>query len=299
MTWKGRTSAVGGSAALPVVTITDSMRCRIAHLAVCPKARRLINLIYGPKNERENLDDYNLRVGQLWAEVADQFGNAAAWMPESSVEYYSLFDNIDTTVAPPQPGLDVATIKNTWMTIRTEWSRLVNALYSPTGASGTAGDVLYKNAYENFICGTRMQFNNKPVTMYVFMLWISSGTTLPQWCNRTLNPKAQLRVGVDGDAPSFMSPDKSKGTASTGSTPPSAPALDKLVSLLQSRWEGKGTAELPTDPEAVRALRMTHVQTQLTALYAAKSMNERGGKCTSGIDAAIDRLNAKLVELVE
>jgi hypothetical protein len=292
----GRTSAVAASSDLPTVAITDSMRCRIAHLAVCPRAATIINLVYGAKNDRESLDDYQLRVAQVWGEVASQFINAPTWQPTSEIEYYNTFAGFDTTASPPAPGLDVATIKATWMSLRTDWSRLVNAICSPTGASGTAGDNLFKCAWENFINGTRLTFQNKPVTMYVFMLWWTMGKNLPQWCRRTLNDKAQLRMGGVLDTSSFTSPGKGTGRAET--PPAGGAALDKLVSILQTRWESK-VEDQPMAQETAIAGRMTSIQTQLNALHAARTLNVAAGKCTAALDAAIDKVTAKLVAICE
>jgi hypothetical protein len=295
----GRTSAVAASSDLPTVTITDSMRCRIAHLAVCPRAATMINLVYGSKNDRETLDDYQHRVGQLWAEVASQFINAQNWQPTSEIEHYNTFTGFDTTASPPAPGLDVATIKATWMSLRTDWSRLVNAICSPTGASGTAGDNLFKGAWDNFINGTRLTFQNKAVTMYVFMLWWTMGKTLPQWCRRTLNDKAQLRMGGLLDTSAFTSPDKSgKGNGRAETPPPGGAALENLVSMLQKRWEPK-VEVTPMNPETAIAERMISVQTQLNALHAARALNVAAEKCTAVLDAAIDRVEAKLVAILE
>ena len=138
---------------LPKVLITDANRCRISHLAVCPRARVILNLIYGAKGEREAVDDFNLRVSQLWQDVANTFVNNQSWQPHSDVEYYDLFKELDTTVPPAEPGLDVQTIKDTWMAVRTDWSRLFGAVFGQTGASSTAGDQLFDTAYKNFICG--------------------------------------------------------------------------------------------------------------------------------------------------
>ncbi len=300
MKWKGRTQAIGSCADLPNVTITESMRCRIAHLAVCPKARMNLNLIYGPKNEREDLDDYNLRVGQLWQEIAAQFVNATAWQPTSSVEYFNVFNELDPSAAPPMPGLDVETIKDVWHALRTDFSRLMNALYSPTGASNTAGDQFFKLAWDNFINGTRLSFQNKKVTMYVFMLWFAAETQLPQWCRRTLNPKAQLRYGEAGDnvPTTFMSPGKAAG--GRPETPPAHPALEKLFTLLQAKWEKpQSISTPPADVEMARAQRMGSIQTQLNALHDARKVNNGAGKCTAAIDAAIDKLTTKLLENIE
>lgn len=292
MTWKGRTTAVASAGDLPTVTITDSMRCRIAHLAVCPKASLLVNLIYGPKNDRETLDDYNLRVAQLWNEVASQFVNAQSWQPSSSIEYYSVFAGLDTTLSPPTPGLDVPTIKTTWQSLRTDFSRLLNAITSPTGASGTAGENIFTCAWENFINGTRLTFVSKPITMYVFMLWFNSGNSLPQWCRRTLSEKAQLRMGATLDLSSFTSPGKGKGDGRP-ETPPSAGALDKLLSILQKRWEPK---EEPPNPAIEVAARVSCIQVQLNALHAARVLNVAAGLCNVNLDVAINKITAKLVE---
>ena len=300
----GRTSAVAAaSGALPTVTITDSMRCRIAHLAVCPRAGTLINLVYGPKTDRENLDDYQFRTAQLWTEIATLFVNEPNWMPTSDVEYFNTFSGFDSTGSPPPPGLDVATIKNTWQSLRTDWSRLVNAICAPTGASGTAGDMLYKVAWENFINGTKLSFANKPVTMYVFMLWWTHGKNLPQWCRRTLNDKAQLRMGGVLDTSSFMSPEKNGKGSSRAETPPAVTAggsLEKLVAMLQTRWETKVEDQPTSMPQETEvAARMTALQSQLNALHAARTLNIAAGKCSAALDTAIDNVTAKLVATCE
>jgi hypothetical protein len=279
------------------------MRCRIAHLAVCPRARSIINLIYGPKNDRENLDDFNQRVSQLWQEVAGQFVNAREWQPTSTVEYFNVFNDLDPTEAPPAPGLDVETLKVVWHQLRTDFSRLMNALYSPTGASNTAGDAFFKIAWENFINGTKMSFQNKRVTMYTFMLWFAANTHLPQWCKRTLNPKAQLRYGetTEGMTPTMWSPGKGGGRAET--PPAGAASLEKLLNLLQARWEPKeeeqATPKAAADVESARAVRMGNIQTQMNALHDARKVNVEAGKSTENIDAAIDKLTVKLLANVE
>lgn len=292
----GRTSAVAASSDLPTVTITDAMRCRIAHLAACPKACTLINLVYGSKNDRESLDDYNLRVTQLWVEVASLFVNNAAWQPSSSIEYYNTFAGLDPTVCPPSPGLDIPTIKSTWMSLRTDWSRLFNAIVSPTGASGTAGENLFKCAWENFINGNKMTFPNKPVTMYVFMLWFSMGKELPQWCRRTLNEKSQLRMGVPFDKSSLTSP-KGNDRADRPETPPAG--LDKLVAILQKKWDTPKEEDTATMQETAIAGRMTSIQSQLNALHAARTLNLAAGISTAALEDAIGKVTAKLVCICE
>jgi hypothetical protein len=262
----------------------------------------LVNLIYGQKTDRETLDDYTQRVNQLWQEIAAQFVNASSWMPTSQVEYFNVFNDLDPTAAPPLPGLDVETIKDLWMGLRTDFSRLMNALHSPTGASNTAGDALFKTAWENFINGTRMSFQNKKVTMYVFMLWFAADTNLPQWCRRTLNPKAQLRYGETAEnlPTTFLSPGKGGGRVET--PPPGAAALDKLLILLQAKWEKaeqQVTATAPEDVEIGRARFMSSIQIQLNALHDARKVNVGYEKSTATIDVAIDKLTAKLCGTIE
>jgi hypothetical protein len=267
--------------------------------------RSIVNLVYGPKNERENLDDHHQRVAQLWQEIAGQFVNASARQPTSSVEYFNVFNDLDPTEAPPLPGLDVETLKDVWHGLRTDFSRLMNALYSPTGASNTAGDQFFKIAWENFINGTKMTFQNKKVTMYVFMLWFAAETHLPQWCRRTLNPKAQLRYGETGETfpNTFMSPGKTSGGGRPETPPGTASALDNLFNLLQAKWEVKAEKQevltAPADVEKSRAIVMSNIQTQLNALYDARKVNVGAGKCTSTIDLAIDKLTAKLVASID
>lgn len=283
---------------LPKVLITDAMRCRISHLAVCSKARVLLNLIYGPKGDREGVDDYNLRVSQLWIEVANSFVNSESWMPTSEVEYYDLFRELDTTTPPAAPGLDIQTIKDTWMSIRTDWSRLFTAVFGQTGASVTAGDQLYDTAYKNFICGTRMTFTHKLVAQYVFILWHSSFVELPQWCNRTLAPEGMLRAGVGGTtlgAPGFTSPDKGKN-GGKASSPGSIPALDKLLEAFTKKMEREEITKSDCQ-ESVKAERMDAIQKQLAIIYAARKLvdDESQGSVYASYTSAIEKLNTKLL----
>ena len=130
------------------------------------------------------------------------------------------------------------------------------------------------------------------ITMYVFMLWFNSGNSLPQWCRRTLSDKAQLRMGATLDLSSFTSPGKGKGDGRP-ETPPSAGALDKLLSILQKRWEPK---EEPPNPANEVAARVSCIQVQLNALHAARVLNVAAGLCNVNLDVAINKITAKLVE---
>jgi hypothetical protein len=135
--------------------------------------------------------------------------------------------------------------------------------------------------------------------MYVFMLWWTMGKNLPQWCRRTLNDKAQLRMGGVLDTSAFTSPEKSgKGIGRAETPPAGGAALEKLVSILQTKWEAKVEVP-PMNPETVLAERMTSVQTQLNALHAARALNVAAEKCTATLDAAIDKVTAKLVAICE
>ena len=144
-TWKGRSTqmAVHGAAS---IVVTESHRCRIAHLAVDTKAKMLINLIYGSKAERSDIEDNELRVAQLWTEVANEFVNAQSWTPFENMSLgtsSSIYSDIDVSACPANPGLDAATIKEIWMELRTDWSRLNVAITSKTGASVMATGSVY------------------------------------------------------------------------------------------------------------------------------------------------------------
>lgn len=287
---------------LPKVIITDANRCRISHLAVCPKARVVLNLIYGPKGDREHVDDYNLRVSQLWHGVALDFVNNQNWQPHSEVEYYDLFKTMDTTVPPSAPGLDIQTIKDTWMSIRTDWSRLFGALFGQTGASSTAGDQLYDTAYKNFICGTRMTFTHKVVAQYVFMLWHTQFVCLPQWCNRTLAPQAMLRAGVGEDNPSFTSPEKSgktNGRPASPAVPGNNSGLEKLIEVITKKMEADNVVT-SNDPTHKKLEQMAGIQKQLEVLYAARKgasdAEFRDDAAIEKFTIAIQTLNAKLLD---
>jgi hypothetical protein len=281
------------------------MRCRISHLALCPRARIILNLIYGPKSDRESVDDYNLRVAQLWNEMATQFVNSDTWLPSSAVEYYEIFKDLDTTVPPAAPGLDVQTIKETWHSVRTDWSRLFTAVFGQTGASTTAGEQLYDTAYKNFINGSRMHFTHKVVAMYVFMLWHENFTAIPQWCNRTLAPNAMLRAGV-GDTSirdaSFTSPDSKGKTNGRPQSPATLEggALDKLLQVVIKKIEAETRpAGLAASEATAKTERMAAIQKQLEVLHSAKKSanfdDTRDTDLITKYTTAIDNLNKKLL----
>ena len=100
-----------------------------------------------------------------------------------------------------------------------------------------------------------------------------------------------------------MSPAKT-GTAGRPETPPGSAALEKLLELLQTKWQTKAEKQAsptiaPADVEKDRAIRMSNIQTQLNALYDARKVNVGAGKDTSAIDVAIDTLTVKLIGSIE
>jgi hypothetical protein len=238
VTWKGRSTqlAIHGDAS---IVVTESHRCRIAHLAVDPQSKLLINLIYCGKNERSDLDDSEMRVTQLWAEVARDFVNAQSWIPYADTAL-PIYSDIDVTACPASPGLDGATIKEIWMALRTDWSRLQVAIKSKTGASVMATGSIYDNVWNHFVCGAKMVFAHKVTTMYCFELWdkCNRSAGLPQWCNRTLPTGTAVSAGVGSSSESLSTP-QSKATTQhkdgkEGKETPQTDHSARLCSLLET-----------------------------------------------------------------
>lgn len=236
--------------------------------------------------------------------MASQFVNSDTWLPSSAVEYYEIFKDLDTTVPPAAPGLDVQTIKETWHSVRTDWSRLFTAVFGQTGASSTAGDQLYDTAYKNFINGTRMHFTHKVVAMYVFMLWHENFAAIPQWCNRTLAPNAMLRAGV-GDTSirdaSFTSPDSKGKTNGRPQSPATLDggALEKLLQVVIKKIE-KETGGPAASEATAKSERMAAIQKQLEVVHAARKSSNfddtRDEHLIKKYTTAIDNLNKQLLK---
>jgi hypothetical protein len=224
--------------------------------------------------------------------------NTSSWMPQSDVEYFNIFAGIDTAIPPPPPGLDVVTIKAIWMQIRTDWSRLVNALFSATGASTTSCQEIHRIVYEKFICGSRLSFVHKIPTMYVFMLWFQTKQWLPPCCIRILTESAALNFGLCACRESNGSPKKGRGPVSSRQDPQTDhnASLDSLVRLLTSKFQGN--AMQTSDFETVRTAQMTNVEAQLRTLHAARAASAAIGKDTCKMDDAIEKMNEKLLDLV-
>jgi hypothetical protein len=268
VTWKGRSTqmAIHGVAS---IVVTESHRCRIAHLASDPKAKLLISLIYGPKADRSDVEDHDLRVTQLWTEVASEFVNAASWTPYADMAL-QIYSDIDVTMCPAPPGLDAATIKEIWMTLRTDWSRIQVAINSKTGASVLATGSVYDNVWNHFINGQKMVFAHKISAMYCFELWdvTNRQSGLPQWCNRTLPAGSGVSAGVeigDSSMSSISSTPKSKsGThvKEKGETThvDSAARLCSLVETLvqSSNIAGSAVRKFEVLGAELRALQTAH-----------------------------------------
>jgi hypothetical protein len=284
VTWKGRSTqmAIHGEAS---IVVTESHRCRIAHLASDPKAKLLISLIYGPKPDRTDVEDHDLRVAQLWNEVANDFVNAASWTPFADMAL-NIYSDIDVTVCPAPPGLDAATIKEIWMSLRTDWSRIQVSIKSKTGASVLATGSVYDNVWNHFVNGHKMVFAHKISTMYCFELWDATNrqSGLPQWCNRTLPAGSAVSAGVsDASTSSISTTPNSKPGKEKGETPQDSAA--RLVGLVETFMQSFGTAgneeskKFDTIGAELRAL-----QTALTVIPEGDDMKgqvvERIKTCT-------------------
>lgn len=235
VTWKGRSTQMAfiGSAA---ITVTASHKCRIAHLAADPNAKLLIGLIYGAKDDRMDVEAHELRVTQLWREVAASFVNSPSWVPSEDMVLEHVYSAIDTTECPPSPGLEWHTVKELWMELRTDWSRLRTSTRSKTGASVLATGSLYDNVWKHFVCGNKMNFSCKVTAMYCFELWdrTENVSGLPQWCNRTLKDVAALSAGVESSATDSTATPTPKGKGKDGKEPPPVDSSARMCSLLES-----------------------------------------------------------------
>ena len=283
VTWKGRSTqmAIHGAAS---IVVTESHRCRIAHLAVDPRAKMLINLIYGSKGERSDLEDHDLRVAQLWNEVARDHVNAPQWVP-FSVMTLPVYDNIDVTACPPQPGLDATTIKEIWMALRTDWSRLQVATKSKTGASLLVNGSIYDNVWNHFVCGNRMVFAHKVSAMYCFELWDKHDGMLPQWCNRTLPNETGVSAGVSTSADSMSlasSTPKSKSQGRDGKETPQPDSSARLCTLLETFMKASASD-------------MISLGAELRALETADNLIKDGDPMKTQIKERIRQCTIKLL----
>ena len=297
VTWKGRSTqmAVHGAAS---IVVTESHRCRIAHLAVDTKAKMLINLIYGSKSERSDIEDNELRVAQLWTEVANDFVNAQSWTPFADMSLgtsTSLYSDIDVTACPADPGLDAATIKEIWMELRTDWSRLNVAIHSKTGASVMATGSMYENVWNHFICGQKMTFSHKTTAMYCFELWDATNrfAGLPQWCNRTLPLTAGMSAGVGGSPLSLNSTtpkSKPSSQAKEGKEPPPIDSSARLCSLLETFMQQQSTVS------SKGAKKFDEIGAELRALQTAQALIPQTDPMRSQID---DRVRVIVTQMLQ
>jgi hypothetical protein len=204
VTFNGHTSvtlATAGSAEL-----TDCLRCRIAHLALDVNCVQLLAIIFGSR-DLEKCDNKNLSSASIWEQITQNFVNSALWQPFSTaVDCIPACREMDTTVAPPKPGLDPTTIQDVFLELRTDWTRLKTRVSSQTGCHST-GTQLLNEVWDNFINGGLLKFTRPVVAMYVFGTW-NNARPLPEFCGRQLHPGQQLQIGVGGNHLSFKTPDK-------------------------------------------------------------------------------------------
>jgi hypothetical protein len=295
VTWKGRSTqmAIHGEAS---IAVTESHRCRIAHLAVDPRAKLLISLIYGPKPERSDVEDHDLRVAQLWNEVAHDFVNAASWNPFADM-VLNIYSDIDVTVCPASPGLDVATIKEIWMSLRTDWSRLQISIKSKTGASVLATGSVYENVWNHFVNGQRMVFAHKISAMYCFELWdvTTRQSGLPQWCNRTLPAGSAVSAGVDncseGSISSTPNGKAGKEKGETSQTPQDSAA--RLVSLVETFMRSFGATVSVAGSDESKKFNV--IDAELRALQTALAVTPDGDEMKTQIAERIKTCTRQLL----
>jgi hypothetical protein len=234
----------------------------------------------------------------LWTEVANEFVNAQSWTPFENMSLgtsSSIYSDIDVSACPANPGLDAATIKEIWMELRTDWSRLNVAITSKTGASVMATGSVYENVWNHFICGQKMTFSHKKTAMYCFELWDTTNRSagLPQWCNRTLTLSAAVSAGVSGSPLSLpSSTPKSKATSQTKEgkeTPPSDPSA-RLVSLLETFVQQQPT------PSSNAAKKFDEIGAELRALQTAQALLPQSDPMRSQID---DRVRVVVSQMLK
>jgi hypothetical protein len=203
VTFNGHTSvtlATAGSAEL-----TDCLRCRIAHLALDVNCVKLLGIIFGSR-DLEKTDNKELSSASIWEQLTQNFVNSPLWQPFSTVvDCIPACRDMDTTVAPPKPGLDPVTIQDVFLELRTDWTRLKSRVSSPTGVHST-GTAMLNEVWSNFINGGFLKFSRPAVAMYVFGTW-NDARPLPEFCGRQLNPGQQLQLGV-GTPQLFKTPEK-------------------------------------------------------------------------------------------
>jgi hypothetical protein len=236
VTFNGHTTLSLATAGAP--ELTEELRCRIAHLALDAHAARYLAIIFGSRDNREKNDNKTLKETACWQDLTQQFVNSRLWQPHSvAADSHRSTKSIDTSVPPPEPGLDSTTVQDVFLDLRSDWTRLKTAVFSPTGCNST-GQELINAVWDNFIHGGRLRFKHPVTAMYVFISWLKAGTSLPELCNRTLLPEHQLSLGVGSAASeAFQTPQKTTPSSSTSTRKVSGKvtvdAIDRMTAMLQ------------------------------------------------------------------
>jgi hypothetical protein len=243
VTFNGHTSVSLATAGAP--ELTDDLRCRIAHLALDPASSKLLVIIFGSRDTLEKTDNRGMNNTALWNDLTKQFVNSRMWQPFSvPATAHRSCNVVDVSVAPPPPGLDATTVQEVFLDIRSDWTRLKDRVFCPTGCNST-GFALLSAVWDNFINGGRLKFSHKVVAMYVFMSWYAAGGALPELCNRTLQPSHQLVLGVQP----FKTPEKVMSSASSTSTRKvrgNDDSLQKIATALQNITSSSQSARSPS-----------------------------------------------------
>ena len=245
VTFNGHTSVSLATAGAP--ELTDDLRCRIAHLALEPPTMRLLVILFGSRDSLEKSDNKGLQHNALWNDLTQNFVNSRLWQPyAASATGHRSCLNVDVSAAPPYPGLDATTVQEVFLDIRSDWTRLKDRVFCPTGCNST-GSALLTAVWDNFINGGMLKFTHKVVAMYVFMSWHAANMlgALPELCNRTLRPSHQLVVGVQ----QFKTPEKVPSSSSSTSARKAKgnhDSLQQIATALQNFTTASSSARSPS-----------------------------------------------------
>ncbi len=239
ITFKGMTQLTQATLCSSV-TVTDSLRCRIAHLALEPDPVRVLGLIFGSRDNREKNDNKDIQNPALWQTLCDNYVNNRLWQPDSDcADCIQACHEFDTTVAPPLPGLDWPVVQEVFIAIRADWTRLRPRVFCETGCHSTGSQLLI-DVWTGYINGRRLRFEHPEVTMYVFAAWQKAREqgALPELCNRQLQPQQQLVVGFGKNNPPATPPSDNSVTPHTPnkgrSTSPKDCALSTIAATMHT-----------------------------------------------------------------
>jgi hypothetical protein len=200
VTFNGCTSLTLSSASNGI-ELTIALRCRIACLALDADCVKLLLVIFGSKSDSlEKQDNRQLKESSLWQQLTTDYVNNRLWQPYwNTADCIAECNGIDTSVAPPSPGLDHTIVVDAFLDCRADWTRLKTRVFGVSGCNST-GQQLLRSVWSNYVNFKKGNFIHKEVTMFVFASWLSVGDKLPELCNRMLPARHQLVIGV-GVAP--------------------------------------------------------------------------------------------------